>query len=188
MFSNPEHFSNATKALFESQLAIFNALTSKAVESVEKVVALNIAAVKASAEESFAAVHQLSQAKDPQSFIELSSAQAKANAEKAASYGRHFTEIASGLQAEFTKVAERQLDETKQKVNALVEDVTKNAPAGSESAINMLKSAISNANAGFEQMSKVTKQAVETVEAQVAKATDQFNQAVEKNTGKVSKK
>ncbi len=188
MFSNPEHFSNATKALFESQLSVFNALTSKTVEGVEKVVALNIAALKASTEESLEAAKLLSQAKDPQTFLELSSAQAKANAEKAASYGRHFSEIASGLKAEFAKAAEKQLDETKCKVNALVEDVTKNAPAGSESAIAMLKTAISSANSSFDQMSKATKQAIETMEAQVSKASDQFSQAVEKTAAKTGRK
>jgi phasin family protein len=188
MYSNPEQFSNATKALFETQLSVFNALTSKTVESVEKMVALNIAALKASTEETLDAARQLSQAKDPQAFMELTSAQVKANAEKAADYSRHFSEIAAGLKSEFTKAAEKQLDETKHKVSALVEDVTKNAPAGSESAIAMLKTAITNANAGFEQMTKVTKQAVETVEAQVVKASDQFSQAVEKTTTKASRK
>ncbi len=38
MFSIPEQFSNATKANFEAQFAIFSALTNKAFEGVEKFV------------------------------------------------------------------------------------------------------------------------------------------------------
>ncbi len=180
MFSNTEQFSNATKALFESQLAVFNKLTSKTVESVEKVVALNMAAVKASAEEGLAIAQKMSDAKNPQALMELGSSQVKFNAEKAAVYSHHFAEIAAGLQAEFTKAAEKQLADTKNKVETLIDDVSKHAPKGSENAIAMLKNAINNANAGMEQLSKVTKQAVETVEAQVVKATDEFAQAVEK--------
>jgi len=188
MFSNTQQFSNATKALLEGQFATFSALTGNVVESVEKVVALNLAAAKASTEESSAAAKQLLTAKDPQEFLALVTAQAKLSAEKMQSYGRHLTEIVSGTKAEFNKAFEAQIAETKDKVTALVSDVTKNAPAGSENAVAMLKSAIDNANAGYEQLSKTAKQAVETVEANVAKATEQFSQAVEQTTSQVSKK
>lgn len=188
MFSNNQQLSNATKSLFENQFAAFSALTGNVVESVEKVMALNLAAVKASTEESTAAAKQLLTAKDPQEFLALVTAQAKLNAEKVQSYGRHLTEIAASSKAEFSKVVEAQIAETKDKVTALISDVTKNAPAGSENAVAMFKSAIDNANAGYEQLNKTTKQAVETVEANVAKATEQFSQVVEKTTAHVTKK
>ncbi|MEO8169362.1 MAG: TIGR01841 family phasin, partial [Oxalobacteraceae bacterium] len=182
MFSNTSQLSSATKALFENQFAAFSVITGNVVESVEKVVALNLAAVKASTEESTAAAKQLLAAKDPQEFLTLVTAQAKQNAEKAQSYGRHLAEISSSTSAELSKVVEAQIAETKDKVTALVSDVAKNAPAGSEQAVAMLKSAIDNANAGYEQLSKTAKQANETVEAHVAKATEQFSQAVAKTT------
>ncbi len=188
MFSNTEQFSNATKALFESQLEIFNNLTNKTVEGLEKVVALNMAAIKASSEESFAVAQKMSDAKTAQALLDLSQHQAKFNAEKAATYNKHFAEIAAGLQAEFNKAAEKQFHDTKKKVEELIEDVTKHAPKGSESAVAMLKTAIHTANSGLEQIAKATSQAVESVEAQVIKATDQFTQAVEKNTPKAGKK
>lgn len=188
MFSNTQQLSNATKSLFENQFATFSALTGNMVESVEKVVALNIAAAKASAEESTAVAKQLLAAKDPQEFLSLMTAQAKLNAEKVQSYGRHLAEIAASTKAELDKAVEAQIAETKNKVTALVADVAKNAPAGSENAVAMLKSVIDNANAGYEQLNKTTKQAVETVEANVAKATEQFSQAVEKTTAQVTKK
>ncbi len=189
MLSNHEQFSNATKALFEAQLAVFNNLTHKAVEGLEKIVALNMEAVKATAEESIATAQKMTDAKNPQAIMELTQHQAKKNAEKAAAYSRHFAEIAASLQAEFTKVAEKQMHDAKKKVDDLIDDVTKNAPKGSESAVAMLKTAIHTANAGLEQMTKVTQQAMETVEKQVEKATDQFTQALDKTgTGKEAKK
>ena len=42
MFTIPDQFSSAAKANLEAQLSIFTALTSKAFESVEKVVDLNL--------------------------------------------------------------------------------------------------------------------------------------------------
>ena len=188
MFSNSQLFSSVTKALFESQLATLNALTTTAFEGVEKVIALNLAAAKASPAESAVAAKQLSSAKDPKEFFALAAAHAQSNAEEMMLYSRHLTDIVSSNQAEFTKAAEAQFAETKSKVTALVDAVTKNAPAGSENAVAILKSAIGNASAGYEQLSKVTKHAVETVDAHVAKATDQFLQAVETTVAKAAKK
>jgi phasin family protein len=190
MFSNTEQFSSATKTLFESQLAVFNQLTNKTIEGLQKVVALNIDAVKTSTEESLAIAKKMSDVKTPQALLDLTTQQARSSAEKAATYSRHFAEIATGLQAEFNKAAESQLQETKKKVEALIDDVTKHAPKGSESAVAMLKTAIHTANSGLEQITDATKQAVKTVEHQVVEATEQFAKAIEKSipSAKTAKK
>lgn len=188
MFKNNDQVSNATKALFEDQVAKFHILTGSIVESMEQVIALNVAAVKAASEESAAAARQLLAAKDPQEFMTFVSDQAKLNAEKVQSYGRHLAEITTSAKDDLSKVVESQMAETKDKVTSLISDVTKNAPAGSEKAVAMLKTAMDNANAGYEQLTKSTKQAVATVEENVAKATEQFSQGVEKVTAKIGKK
>lgn len=182
MFSIPEQFSNATKANFEAQFAIFSALTNKAFEGVEKIVDLNLTAAKASLEESSITAKQLMSAKDPQEFFSLASAQAQPTAEKTMAYGRHLANIASSTSAEFSKAAETQIAETNRKVISLVEEVSKNAPAGSENAVAMFKSALGNANAGYEQFSKTAKQAAETIEGNVAQAVNQFSAAAAKVT------
>jgi phasin family protein len=187
MFSIPEQFSAATKTQIESQLAMFTALTNKAFEGVEKIVDLNMNVIKASLEESTAAAQQIMAAKDPQEFLSLTTAQTQPNAEKAIAYGRHLASIASSTQAEFTKAAEAQIADTNRKVLALVEEVSKNAPAGSENAVAMIKSAIGNANAGYEQLTKTTKQAVETLEGNLNNAVSQFSAAAEKNTARAKK-
>jgi phasin family protein len=188
MFSNPQQLSSATKDVFENQFASFSALSGNIVESMEKIVALNLAAAKSSTEESTAAMKELLTAKDPQAFLALLTAQAKQNAEKAQSYSRNLADIASISKAEINKLVEAQVAGSREKVSALVSDVTKNAPAGSEQAVAMLKSAIDSANAGFEQLSKTAKQAAETVEENLAKATEQYSQTVEKTTSQLSKK
>ena len=188
MFSNSEQFTSASKALFESQIAAFHALSSKTIEGVEKTIALNIGATKASVENSIAVVKQLSSAKRPQEFFSLAAAQTKPTAEIIASYRRDLTDIATGLQIEFTKAAEAQLADSKSKITALVDNITKSAPTGSEQAVAILKSAIDNAHAGYEQLTAATKQAVETVEPQVVNATEQFSETTEDAAPKAAKK
>jgi phasin family protein len=187
MFAIPEQFSNATKSNVEAQIALLTELTSKAFESVEKFVDLNLNVVKASLEESTSAAKQLLSAKDPQEFFTLSAAQAQPNAEKALAYGRHLAMIASNAQAEFTKAAEAQIAENSRKVISLVDEISKNAPAGSENAVAFIKSAIGNASAGYEQLTKTTKQAVDAIESNLNSATSQFVQAAEKTASRSKK-
>lgn len=187
MFTLPEQFSSVAKANFEAQLSLLTSLTGKAFESVEKVVDLNLNVAKASLEDSSIAAKQLISAKDPQEFFSLSAAQAQPTAAKAIAYGRHLAGIATSAQAEFTRAAEEQIAEAGRKVSALVEDVSKNAPAGSENVIAMFKSALGNANAGYEQFTRTTKQAVEVMEANVNSAVSQFSQAAEKTAGRARK-
>lgn len=180
MFAFPEQFSNATKANLDAQFAMMSSLTSKAFEGMEKLVELNITAAKATLEESSQTVKQLLSAKDPQEFFSLSAAQAQPTAEKAMSYSRQVAAIASGTQAEFSRAAEAQIAETNRKVVSLVDEVTKNAPAGTESAVAAFKAGIGNANAGYEQFSKTAKQAVEVMETNVNAAVNQFSQVAQK--------
>lgn len=187
MFTVPDQFSNVAKANFEAQLALFTSLTGKAFESVEKIVDLNLNVAKASMEDSSITAKQLLSAKDPQEFFSLTAAQAQPAAAKAIAYARHLAGIASSAQVELTRAAEEQIAETGRKVSALVEDVSKNAPAGSENVIAIVKSAIGNANAGYEQLSKSTKQAVEVMEANMNSAVNQFSQAAEKTANRARK-
>ena len=182
MFAIPEQFSNATKANLESQFALLSSLTSKTFESMEKLVELNINTARATLSDSSSTARQLLSAKDPQEFFQLSAAQAQPSAEKALTYSRQLASIASGTGAEFSKAAEGQIVEANRKVISLVDEVSKNAPAGSESYVAAVKTAISNANAGYEQFSKTTKQAVEAIESNLNAAVSQFSATARKAT------
>lgn len=182
MFAIPEQFSNATKANLESQFALLQSLTAKTFEGVEKLVDLNINAARATLEEGSAAARELLAVKDAQEFFSLTAAKAQPTAEKALSYGRQLASIAAATGAEFSKAAESQIVEANRKVIALVDEVSKSAPAGSENVVAAIKTAISNANAGYEQASKTAKQAVETMESNFNAAVSQFGQAARKAT------
>lgn len=187
MLSYQEQLSNATRSQMETMLEMMTSMATKTFEGMEKIVELNMTVAKTSIEESTAAVQQLLSAKDPQSFMALTASQAQPSAEKALAYARHLAAITSGLQTEFTKATEAQITENNRKVVALVEEVSKNAPAGSENVINFMKSAIGNASAGYEQLSKSTKQAVEAMESNIANATTQMSQAA-KASGRAARK
>ena len=140
-------------------------LTQKAFEGVEKLMELNLQATKAALAESANNAQAVLSAKDAQELIALQASLMQPLAEKAAAYSRQLYEIASGTQAEFTKVAEAQSQEAQQKFMAVVDNVAKNAPAGSETAVAVMKSAVSAATNAMETVQKAVKQASEVAEA-----------------------
>src|SRR5450830_397343 len=96
--------------------------------------------------------------------------------------------IAAGTQAELTKAAETQLAETNSKVISLVDEMSKNAPAGSENVVAAFKASLGNANAGYEQFSKTAKQAAQAIETNVNAAVNQFTQAAQTMATKAAAK
>ena len=92
-------------------------------------------------------------------------------AEKAASYSRHLYDIAASTQAEFGKVAEAQFADAQKNLSSTVESALKNAPAGSENAVALVKSAMAAANNAYESISKAAKQAADVAEANFTAVT-----------------
>ena len=125
MSFDPEQIAAAQKANLESLFG----LTTKAFEGVEKLIELNLQVVKSTLAEGQENAQRLLSVKDAQELIALQASLSQPVAEKVLSYGRHLYEIASSTQAEFAKVAEAQFEEQNKKVQALVDNVAKNAPA-----------------------------------------------------------
>lgn len=167
MAMTPEYFLNAHKA----NLATLFGLSSKAYEGVEKMVELNMAASRAALTEFSQHAQALASAKDLQEVVNLQSAYLQPLPEKAAAYGRHCMAIASGTGAEFQKSVEAKTSELQQSFGALVEATTKNAPAGSETTVAMMKSAMSAANNAYDSVQKAVKQAADMAEANIKAAT-----------------
>lgn len=180
MFTNPEQFASATKTLFELQMMTFNALTTKAVQGVQQVVALNMATAKNSVEGSMAAGKEISQAKDPKAAMAAVAAHAKPDMAGAVEYASQVKVIIDDIQNEFKQAADAHIVEAKSALTALIYDVTQNVKPGSENAVEIIKKAIDNAFQGYEQVTQATRQAVQTVEAQVAEATAKVVAKVDK--------
>ena len=104
MTTLPEQFSAARKAQVETQLDYVRQVTSKVVESTEKVIALNLSTSRASIEKSAATFQQLLSAKEPRDLLALTT-QSQTSFDTLLAYGRELFSIASGTQAELIKSA-----------------------------------------------------------------------------------
>lgn len=184
---NFEQIAAANKANLET---IFG-LTTKAFEGVEKLVELNLQVIKATLQENAETTKKALTAKDAQELLAVQASLAQPIAEKVLAYSKHLYEIASDTQAEFTKVAEAQIAEGNKKLQSIVENIAKNAPAGSESAVAIVKTAIAAANNAYDSVNKATKQAVEVAEsnfqAAAVAATKAAQQAAAQTTRATTK-
>jgi len=140
-------------------------LTTKAFEGVEKLVELNVTASKAAMSEVAGTAQAVLSVKDAQELLALQASLFQPLAEKTAAYSRHLYDIAQGTGAEFGKAFEAKAAEAQQNFVGLVDSAAKNAPAGSETAVAVMKSAVAAANNAFESVQKAVKQATDVAEA-----------------------
>jgi phasin family protein len=153
-------------------------LTNKAFEGVEKLVELNLQATKAATGKVIETAKSVLSVKDAQELLALQAGLLQPAAEKATAYSRTLYELAATTIAEAGKVAEAAAAEAQTKFVAVVDTAVKNAPAGSETAVAFVKSAVAAANNAYEGAIKAAKQAADvadgnfrTVTATATKAT-----------------
>ena len=176
-------------AASKANLETLFGLTNKAFEGVEKLVELNLQVAKATLAESADNTKAALGAKDAQELLSLQASLLQPSAEKAAAYSRHLYDIAAATTADFTKAAEAQFADLQKNFMSVVDSAVKNAPAGSENVVTLVKSAISAANNAFESVQKASKQATEMAEANFTAVTTQAvkaGQAVTKSVKRVA--
>jgi phasin family protein len=157
MTLTPEQIAAANKANLETLLN----LTNKAFEGVEKLVELNMAVAKTAMAENVQNAKQALSVRDAQQLMAMQAGMVQPLAEKIMSYSRHLYNIANETQSTFTSVAESQLKKSSGSLNGMVEELAKNAPAGSEAAVQAIKQAMAAANNAYETTQKSIKQAVD---------------------------
>lgn len=140
-------------------------LTTKAFEGVEKLVELNMTASKAALAEAAGTTQAMLSVKDAQELLTLQASLFQPLAEKTAAYSRHLYDIAAGTGTEFGKTVEAQSAEAQRKFMAVVDNAAKNAPAGSETAVAVFKSAVAAGTNALESVQKAVKQATDVAEA-----------------------
>lgn len=157
MSLTPEQIIAANKANMET---LAN-LTNKAFEGVEKLVELNIQVAKTALSENVENAKQALSVRDAQQLMALQAGMVQPLAEKIMSYSRHLYNIANETQVAFTKTSEADFAQGAKKLQSMVDELTKSAPAGSEAAVQAIKQAVAAANNAYETTQKAVKQAMD---------------------------
>lgn len=90
----PDKLSDAGKEQLAKQIDFFQALTARAFENAERILALNLETTRAALDQTSGAVRQLAEARDPRDLLALSG-QTQQQVEAAMAYSRKLFEIAN---------------------------------------------------------------------------------------------
>jgi phasin family protein len=165
---------NATEQFAElNQANVSNAikLASLSIENAEKLVNLNINAAKLAIAQAVEGAQAAASARDVQELLALRAKLAEVGVQSATGYSRSLYELSSEAQAGFSALAEESWANYTKGVASWVEKASQSAPAGSDVAVNALKSTFAASTAAFDQFQKATKQFVDFADANVRAAT-----------------
>jgi len=167
----PEQLVAAQKTSVETTFVILN----KAFDGIEKLVELNVQAVKSTLAENQEILAKALSAKEPHELFSQQTSQARLAIEKAQSYWRHVYEIISGTQTEFAALLEAKFKQRQNDAQAFIDSLATGAPAGSETAVAAWKTFITTAsqtaNTAYETATKAARQAMETAESNLDAAS-----------------
>ena len=180
MSVTPEKFAAAAKTNVEASLSSASAFVATVFTAVERVSTLNLATARTAFDESVAFSKAVLAAKDPQAIAALNLAAVTPSVEKSIAYGRSLSVIGADTKEELTKLVEAEAAVLGKNFDASLEELFKNAPAGSEAAVKAVKTALANASNAYEGATKAVKQVAAAAQANVEKAAETAVQNVEK--------
>ena len=180
MYNASEQIAELSKANVASAVK----LASLSIENAEKLVALNLNAAKLALAQGVEGAQAAASIKDVQELFALRSKLAEVGVQSATGYSRTLYELSSEAQAGFSALAEETWKAYTKGVASWVEKASQAAPAGSDVAVNALKSTFAASTAAFDQFQKATRQVVDLADASVRAATDSAAKAAVNAKGK----
>jgi hypothetical protein len=168
-----DQFTAANEAAIEQ----FSYFAKLSIANVEKFAELGLGAARDSVVQATKHAQALAGARDVNEVFAINSAALEPALKRAYSLSRTAFAAANESNGEIKRVFEKNNAELQSAAVAALEEAFRNAPAGSESVVANVKSAIASAQSAYENMAAINKQIYDTVEKTVAQsvATAQAN-------------
>jgi phasin family protein len=163
----PDQLTSANRAGVETLVTMANA----AFAGAERMAALNLNAVRSLLEGSTANIRTLLAVKDVHGLVSLQNTLTQPGLEKATVYSRSVVQIATETQEALSEVVEGQVSELNKSTSLALDKAAKTAPAGSDLAVNAIRSALSAANMTYDSMNKAARQITGLAQTNLATAT-----------------
>ncbi len=176
MYQANEQFAALNKANLEAAARFANV----AFGGAERLVEIQLKAVKSAMADGVDGAKTLATVKDLQQFADVKDTVAQPAFEKATEYMKSVYDVTSETQAEFGKLIEQQFAAFNKQVVVALDKFAETGPAGSEAGISALKSALVTSNAAYENFSKAAKQMNETAKTNLEAAAKRAAPAVKK--------
>ncbi len=172
----------------EAAINQFTYFAQLSLANVERFTELGLDAARASVAQATAHAQSLAGAKDVNEVIALNSAAIEPALKRAYAYSRTAYETAAETNDEVKRVFEKQTAELNRAAVAALEEAFKYAPAGSESVVDNVKTAIAAAQSAYNNIASINKQVYDTVQKTVEQNVATVKSAATKAKSKSKKR
>jgi len=171
-------YSFVNKDFLVSQVAALNGMANTALLETQQITALNVAAIRAEANNAIVTSQKLIDFWHPQLFNDTGS-HAQSVTGRVLEYLHDLATIVSTARAAFSQQVEEYVLELHGNTRKLLDTMANNAPVvESSSTAPLLQSTVANAITTFDQINNLTQHAVAALEVHCAILSDQMEEAV----------
>ena len=176
MYQTPEHLIALNKANIEAALRF----AGVAIEGAERLIDLQLKTAKSALSDSFESAKALASVRDLEQLAALKDTLVQPSVEKATAYAKQVYDVATATQSDLGKLVEEQFTEFNKQFVSALDQMVKNAPAGSEVGIAAMKSTLAAVNSGFDNLTKVAKQFGDATHSNIEVVANQTIEAAKK--------
>lgn len=173
------------QSLQKAHLDGFQQLMETVYQDTEELSRLYLKNIHAATTDHCEHVRKLLSVRDPQAFFDLQAtylARPNEQAERFMEFNRQAYDLFSHLQAEITRLAERQITATAQQVQEMEEEFSRNAPSSANPAMTMFRSAVETASNMYENADRATQQAFNHTGTATRQAAEEGARAAQQAT------
>ena len=176
MYQTPEQLIAFNKANVETALRF----AGVALEGAERLIELQLKTAKSAIADGIQSARVLTSVRDFEQLSALKDTVVQPSFKKATAYAKEVYDVATGTQADLSKLVEEQVSEFNRQVVSALDQIVKTAPAGSEVGIAAMKQTLAAVNSGFDNLSKVAKQFGEATQNNIEVVANQTIEAAKK--------
>lgn len=144
--------------------------TRISLDSAERAITVQLEYAKGALEQATLNARAVSQVKDVNELLALRTRIAENAMENVLGYSRSLYDVASGAQAEYSRLAEERMSSFQQAVTAGVDQAAKSAPGGSDVAVAAIKQQLAATTAAFDTFTKAARNMASFADASVKSA------------------
>ena len=155
----------------QASMHVLKSLSHKVFTGYEKLMDLNLGATKALIAGAYGHAINLMAAKTPQELLELQRSLVKPLKEKTATYGWDVYETAADTGRQVNQFFEDEMMETHAAFTDMLDQLTKTAPNGTESAVALLKNAMDAGQYAIKEAQSSARKAIKVAESNMTEMT-----------------
>ena len=182
MNATPEKMIATLKTTAEARVSELSAASDSLMAVAEHLTALNLNTARSMMDDAVALSQSMLAVRDPKALVELQLATITPTLQKGFAYAKTLGEISAQAQTELLKLVEASMSQWLEGVIVTLEGLNRNAPVGSDFAVQALKTAVVNASSAYEGATQLAKQVSEVAQANVDQAAAATVDAVTKGT------